>query len=549
MALEEIRIPLLGEGIDGGDVINVLVATGDSVSTDQPLIEMETGKATVDVPTSHAGTIKELRVTPGERKKVGDVIAVIETGAAAAPAAAPVATEPVKAKAAAPAPVAEAPAPVATAPTGSEQEIDLVIPPLGEGVTGGTVLSIHVKAGEVVEKDQAVFELETGKATVEWPAPHSGTLLELSVTEGAQVVVGQKIGRMKAVIAGGTVPVAKASPAPAAPSAPIAMTTASAPAVPASAPVPATPSRPAHAPIPASPSVRKFARELGLDITQITGTGANGRLSIEDVKAYSRRKNAGGGAIVAAPGVVSMPLPDFSKFGEIERENMNAIRKITVQHMAGCWATIPHVTQHDDADVTALENLRKRFARKAEAKGVKLTVTAVLIKVLADALKAFPKFNASIDVAQQQVVLKKYVHIGVAVDTPKGLLVPVIRDADKKSVFAIAQDLKELADKVKSGKISPAELQGGSMTITNLGGLGGKYFTPIVNHPEVAILGVGRADIRPVYGEGGFSPRLMMPLSLSYDHRLIDGADGTRFLRWLIDAIELPLFNSLETES
>jgi pyruvate dehydrogenase E2 component (dihydrolipoamide acetyltransferase) len=291
--------------------------------------------------------------------------------------------------------------------------------------------------------------------------------------------------------------------------------------------------------------VRKFAREIGITLSEVKGSGEAGRISIEDVKAFSRALNAGGRAAPAAVGGGFAPkaLPDFTKFGEVTVEKMNTIRRMTVQHMAYCWSTIPHVTQHDEADVGPLEKLRAKYNKLAEPKGVKLTVTALLLKILADVMKAYPKFNASIDVTKDEIIFMKFVNVGVAVDTPKGLVVPVLRNVDQKSLLQIGGDLKTYADKVKSGKIAPDDLAGGGLTLTNIGGLGGKHFTPIVNAPEVAILGVGRADYKPVWDSdaGAFVPKLMMPLSLSYDHRLIDGADGTRFLRALVEAIEMPM--------
>ena len=268
---------------------------------------------------------------------------------------------------------------------------------------------------------------------------------------------------------------------------------------------------------------------------------------MEDVKAWSKQLHQqGGGSVVAAAPAKKVPLPDFSAFGDINREPMNAIRKMTVEHMDNCWSTIPHVTQFDDADVTDLEALRKSFQPKAEKAGTKLTMTAMLIKIMGSALKAFPNFNASIDTENEEIIFKSYINIGCAVDTPKGLVVPVIRGVDGLNMIEISKELGDMAGNMRDGKINPSMLQGGCMTLSNLGGLSGKHFTPIVNGPEVAILGVGRASMKPVWNGSEFEPRLMMPLSLSYDHRLIDGADGTRFLRWIVEAIEQPLLISLE---
>jgi len=317
-------------------------------------------------------------------------------------------------------------------------------------------------------------------------------------------------------------------------------------------PVVAMPSRPAEPgralpPAPAAPSVRRVARELGVDIHQVAGSGPGGRISAEDVKAFVKRVMSAGGPrnapVGAAPAPV--PLPDFTRWGRIERRPMRAVRRKTAEHLAQAWAQIPHVTQFDKADVTALEELRKRHAQEAEAAGGKLTMTAILVKAVGAALEAFPQFNASLDTAAEEIVLKKYVHVGIAVDTDRGLLVPVIRDVNAKNIVELSVELAQASLKARAGKTTLEELQGGCMTITNLGGIGGTAFTPIVNHPEVAILGVSRAALEPVYVDGAFQPRLMLPLSLSYDHRAIDGADGIRFLRWICEALEQPFLLSL----
>ncbi len=534
----EIKIPKLGENIEGGTVTTVFVKAGDTVKAEQALFEMETGKATMEIPSPAAGTITAITVKPGDVCKVGQVVGTMGGDApAAAPAkpaavAAAAATKPPPAPAAAPAP--------ASAAVAVDQ--DILIPNLGDGIKEATVQGLLVKAGDSVKAEQGLLEVETGKATVEIPAPSAGVVKALTAKPGDKVKPGDKIG------------VISAAAAPAAPaSAPTEKAASPAPSKPApdtegrdAAPAPHI-ERPQHSPVPAAPSVRKFAREIGLDIREVPGNGPGGRISIDDVKAHQKRINTAGvpraAGSAAAP---AAPLPDFSRFGQVEREKMTTIRKMTVQHMASCWSTIPHVTQFDDADVTTLELVRKSLAAKAEEAGVKVTLTALLIKLLAKALKAHPKFNASIDVIREEVVLKKYCHIGVAVDTPKGLLVPVIRDADRKSLFEIARELGATADRMKKGKISPEDLAGGSMTITNIGGLGGKHFTPIVNAPEVAILGVGRATVQPVWTDGAFAPRSLLPVSLSYDHRLIDGADGTRFLRWLVEAVEQPIAHLME---
>jgi pyruvate dehydrogenase E2 component (dihydrolipoamide acetyltransferase) len=289
--------------------------------------------------------------------------------------------------------------------------------------------------------------------------------------------------------------------------------------------------------------VRRMARELGVEIAQVTGTGPSGRISADDVKAHVKRLVSGAGG---SGGAAAEPLPDFSRWGEVERQPMRAVRRKTAEHLSRAWATIPHVTQHDLADVTALDELRKRYAKQTEAAGGALTVTAIAVKVVAAALKVFPQFNASIDMAAGELLVKKYVNIGVAVDTDRGLLVPVIRDADTKNIIQLSVELSQLAEKARSRKISLEEMQGGCFSISNLGGIGGTSFTPIINAPEVAVLGISRTRMEPVYREGAFVPRLMLPLSLSYDHRVIDGADGIRFLRWVVEALEQPFLLALQ---
>ena len=307
--------------------------------------------------------------------------------------------------------------------------------------------------------------------------------------------------------------------------------------------------------VPAAPSVRRFAREIGVDVHQVRGSGMSGRISIEDVKAYAKALNEQiqtwlpgqqGGLSTGNVGVARETLPDFSKWGEIERQQMSNIRRKTAEHLSYAWATIPHVTQFDKADITDLEKLRKQFGKKVEEAGGKLTVTAVLLKVLASALKVFPQFNSSVDMEKNEIVFKKFVNVGIAVDTDRGLLVPVIRDVDKKNIIQLSVELQEVSKKARDKKLSLEDMQCGCFTISNLGGIGGTYFTPIVNSPEVAILGVSKSSYEPVYINEKFEPRLMMPLSLSYDHRIIDGADGIRFLRWIVNALENPFLLSLE---
>ncbi len=430
------------------------------------------------------------------------------------------------------------------------------IPDLGENVETGEVISVLVKEGQTIAANDPVIELETGKATIEVPSDFGGVIAKVHVQPGDTVKPGQTVltADESAASKDEEPPRAEESKEKAKEEAkpreeqPEPPPKREEPEQSQSVPAAPAPSPGDRLPVPAAPSVRKFAREVGVNISQVSGTGPSGRISIEDVKAHAKQllTQAGGGA-VSGPGAVRVPpLPDFTKWGDVERQAMNNVRKMTAQHMALCWGTIPHVTQHDKADITDLENMRKRYAKKAEDAGGKLTLTAMLLKIVASALKVYPQFNASVDMSSEEIVLKKYIHIGIAVDTPRGLVVPVVRDADKKNIIELSVELTEMAKKTRDGKIAPADMQGGTFTISNLGGIGGGFFTPIINHPEVAILGVGRGAHEALYINDAFAPRLMLPLSLSYDHRVIDGADGARFLRWIAEAIQEPLLVALE---
>lgn len=548
------NLPTLGENIDGGDVVKVLVKAGDVIRPEQPILELETGKATVEVPAPSGGRIEAVHVKPGDKIAIGQLIFTLAgDGAPAAPAAA-AAASPAKArtpaapKAASPAPAA-APAPAPSpAPSAAAGERELKLPSLGENVEGGDITKLLVKTGDTLRREQPILEIETGKATIEVPSPDEGAVVRVLVKAGDKVKVGQPV----LVLSGGA-----AAPAPAAPAAKAAavvgaaLTPAAPAAAAAAAPEPTPrPVLPAGAiprlPVAAAPSVRRFAREIGVNVEEIKGSGAGGRISVEDVKKHARQVNTGR-KIHGHCALETVPLPDFTKFGPVQKESMSKIRVATAEHLARAWATIPHVTQHEKADITELEVLRKRFAARTEAAGGKLTVTAILLKVVAAALKVFPRFNASVDMSGREIVYKKYYNIGVAVDTERGLLVPVVRDVDRKNIVQIAVELGELAKRAREGRISPDDLSGGTFTVTNLGAIGGSFFTPIINAPEVAILGVSRAVKEPVYTRSGeLEGRLMMPLSLSYDHRLIDGADGARFLRWIVEASEEPMLISLE---
>ncbi len=429
--------------------------------------------------------------------------------------------------------------------------IEVKLPSLGENVDSGDVVRVLVKSGDTIKVDQPLLEMETGKATVDIPSPAAGVVKAVHVKEGAKAKVGQLILTLEGSAAQPAAPAV--APAPAATPAPAAAVAPARESAPAPKKVPARPATPATAaPVvqtgnptaPASPSARKFAREIGVDIGQVAGSGPGGRISDDDIKSFARAQSAG---LVRGPGrPIQPPLPDFTRYGEVERQPLNNIRIATSEQMSLCWNTIPHVTLHDKADITDLEKLRKEARSKAEAAGAKLTMTSFLVKILASALKANPKFNASLDLTTNELVLKKFFNVGVAVDTERGLVVPVLRDVDRRNVIQVAVELQRLADRAKARKLSPDDMTGGCITVTNLGSIGCGFFTPIVNLPEIAILGVGRAVSEPVLVDGFFQPRLMLPLSLSFDHRIIDGADGARFLQWIIQAIQNPVLLTLE---
>jgi pyruvate dehydrogenase E2 component (dihydrolipoamide acetyltransferase) len=579
----EFKLPELGENIEQGDLVRLMVAPGASVSAGQSVMELETDKAVVEVPSSVTGTIQEIRVKEGDKIRVGQVIFTVENGSgakAAEPAekaAAPVPAEP------APKPAPAPPAAQTSAPTPShdrrvsaQSASEFKLPELGENISQGDLVRLMIAPGDKVSEGQPVMELETDKAVVEVPSSVSGVVKEIKVKEGEKIKVGQVIFTLE----GGAPAQTESTKARNAPvehvtgqhGARLAFQAAiraegktEEQALPPDQPQMAAPvfSMPTQLgkvagtehrqPIPAAPHVRRFAREVGIDIYEVKGSGPGGRISEDDIKAYAKALLSAAAAAVQVPlaGHFAQPkLPDFAKWGKVERVSMRGVRRKTAEHLAESWNTIPHVTQHDRADITELEQLRARFAPKAEEAGGKMTVTAIALKVCAAALKVFPQFNASIDIEKEEIVYKQYINIGVAADTDRGLLVPVIRDVDKKNIVELAVELSQLSKKARDKKITPEEMQGGTFTITNLGGIGGVGFTPIVNHPEVAILGLSRSRMEPewIQGKDGgkFEPRLILPLSLSYDHRLIDGADAARFLRWIAEAFEQPFLLSVQ---
>jgi pyruvate dehydrogenase E2 component (dihydrolipoamide acetyltransferase) len=578
----EFKLPELGENIEQGDLVRLMVAPGATVNTGQSVMELETDKAVVEVPSSVSGTVQEIRVKEGDKIKVGQVIFTVDGAEAKAPAATAAAAAP--APAATPSEQKSVPTPARketapeqkTQPTApSEPAIsgggEFKLPELGENISQGDLVRLMVSAGTKVSEGQPVMELETDKAVVEVPSSVTGMVKDVKVKEGEKIKVGQVIFTLEG---------AAAAVAPARPrNAPVehvsgqhgarlafqaairAEGKTEEQALPPDQPqqVPAQFSMPAQLgkvagtehrqAIPAAPHVRRLARELGVDIYEVKGSGPGGRISEENVKAHAKSLLSAATSAAATPraGHFAQPqLPDFGKWGNIERVSMRGVRRKTAEHLAEAWNTIPHVTQHDRADITELEQLRARFAPKAEEAGGKMTVTAIALKVCAAALKVFPQFNASIDIEKEEIVYKQYISIGVAADTDRGLLVPVIRDVDKKNIVELAVELSQLSKKAREKKLASGDMEGGTFTITNLGGIGGVGFTPIVNYPEVAILGLSRSRIEPEWINGKFEPRLILPLSLSYDHRLIDGADAARFLRWIAEAFEQPFLLSVQ---
>ncbi len=582
----EFKLPELGENISQGDLVRLMVKPGASVNAGQAVMELETDKAVIEVPSSVSGTIKDIKVKEGDKIKVGQVVFTVENGAggkAGQKTEGPAQATP-KQDAAAEAKKTEEKAPDQgdaqsaqafverrkAAADGKASEFKL--PELGENITQGDLVRLMIAPGAKVSEGQPVMEIETDKAVVEVPSSVSGTVKEVKVKEGEKIKVGQLIFTLEGATA--AVEASKPRPSPvehvsgqhgarlAFQAAIRAEGKTEEEALPPDQPqapaadfaIPAQLGKVAgtdhRGPIPAAPHIRRLARELGIDIYEVKGTGPGGRISEDDVKLHAKTLlTAAVTAAQAQPraGRLAVPeLPDFSKWGRVERVSMRGVRRKTAEHLAESWNTIPHVTQHDRADITELEQLRARFAPKAEEAGGKMTVTAIALKVCAAALKVFPQFNASIDIEKEEIVYKQYINIGVATDTDRGLLVPVLRDVDKKNIVELAVELSQLSKKAREKKLAPADMEGGTFTITNLGGIGGVGFTPIVNHPEVAILGISRSRMEPEWITNKFEPRLILPLSLSYDHRLIDGADAARFLRWICEAFEQPFLLSVQ---
>jgi pyruvate dehydrogenase E2 component (dihydrolipoamide acetyltransferase) len=608
----EFKLPELGENIESGDLVRLMIKPGASITEGEAVMELETDKAVVEVPSSVTGTIGEVRVKEGDKLRVGQVIFTIENGAGAAAASKPASTtdKPVTQAGAASAvaaqavvdtakpvpatsdsaktpsasstreaPAVAAPAKVDSASPRTERRkapnapaapSEFKLPELGENIESGDLVRLMISVGATVSEGQPIMELETDKAVVEVPSTVSGKVREIKVKEGQKVKVGEVIFTLEGGVIAPAEPERKHAPVEhvsgqqaARLGFQLAMKAegkTEEEALPRDQPTPRTEtfSMPVQLgkvagtehrdPVPAAPHVRRLAREIGVDIHGVQGSGPGGRISEDDVKLCAKNALLAAAAAAQAPrGSYADPeMPDFSKWGKVERVSMRGVRRKTAEHLRQAWNTIPHVTQQDRADITELEQLRSRFAPRAEEAGGKMTVTAIALKVCASALKVFPQFNASIDMAKEEIIYKQYISLGVAMDTDRGLLVPVLRDVDKKNIVELAVELTQLSKKARDKKLTPDDMGGGTFTITNLGGIGGTGFSPIVNHPEVAILGLSRSRMEPEWVNNKFEPRLILPLSLSYDHRLIDGADASRFLRWIAEAFEQPFLLSVQ---
>ena len=538
---ELIRVPDIGNG--QGEVIELLVKVGDTVEADQSLLTLESDKASMEIPSPKAGVVKSLKVKVGDTLKEGDEILELEVEGGSAAAEAP--------KAEAPAPAAEAPkaeapaaapAPAASPAAGASVQ-DIHVPDIGSAGKAN-VIEVMVKAGDTVEADQSLITLESDKASMEIPSPASGVVESVSIKVGDEVGTGDLILKLK--VAGAAAPAE--TEAPAAAPAPAAAAPAAAPAPAAAAPAKAAEAAPVGAPsrdgakVHAGPAVRMVAREFGVELSEVKGTGPKGRILKEDVQAFvkeqlQRAKSGAPAGATGGAGIPPIPEVDFSKFGDVEEVAMTRLMQVGAANLHRSWLNVPHVTQFDSADITEMEAFRVAQKAVAEKAGVKLTVLPILLKACAHLLKEMPDFNSSLAPSGKALIRKKYVHIGFAVDTPDGLLVPVIKNVDQKSLLQLAAEAAELAEKARTKKLSADAMQGACFTISSLGHIGGTGFTPIVNAPEVAILGVSKATMQPVWDGKAFQPRLMLPLSLSYDHRVINGAAAARYTKRLSDLL------------
>jgi pyruvate dehydrogenase E2 component (dihydrolipoamide acetyltransferase) len=522
--MSQVVVPDIGD-FKEVEVIEILVKPGDAVAKEQSLITLESDKATMEIPSPSDGVVRELKIKVGDKVSKGALILELDAKE--------------KAKTADKAKPADKPS-----PSSNGDSITVPVPDIGD-FKEVEVIEILVKPGDAVAKEQSLITLESDKATMEIPAPSAGTVRELKIKVGDKVSKGAPI-LVLAAGAGSVAPAAKpAAPAEAPRSAPAKpVPAASPPAAPAARPIQREPQEDSGAKPHASPSVRKFARELGVDLGQVKGSGPKGRILHEDVQAFVKGVLSNKTPSAARGGGGSLPfnLPpwpevDFAKFGPVESKPLSRIQKLSGPYLHRNWVSIPHVTQFDEADITDLEAFRKAQTVETEKQGFKLTMLAFMIKACVTALRQFPQFNSSLDKSGEGIVIKKYFHIGVAVDTPGGLVVPVVRDAERKGVFDVARELGEISKAARDGKLKATDMQGGTFSISSLGGIGGTAFTPIINAPEVAILGVSRGRMQPVWNGKEFAPRLILPLSLSYDHRVIDGATAARFSTYLVSVL------------
>ena len=549
MAMVDIQVPDIGD-FDEVTVIELLVKPGDSVKAEQSLITVESDKASMEIPSSHAGVVKEVRIKIGDKVKQGSVVLTLESGDSAASHEQKPAPAPAERAQAATKSIATAPPPAAASSAGGVA-VEVRIPDIGD-FKDVSVIELLVKVGDTIKAEQSLITVESDKASMEIPSSGAGVLKELKVKIGDVVNIGDLLAILEGALEAGS-PSPQPSPQRGEGAKP-----ADAPASsPSPSPAPAGEGRGEGSPAPheptlaptgslphASPSVRKFARELGVPLAEVKGKGLKGRITFDDVQAFTKAVMAGdtrtqaqaAKAPAAAAGggelnLLPWPKVDFTKFGPVERKDLSRIKKISGANLHRNWVMIPHVTNNDEADITELEAFRVSTNKENEKSGAKVTMLAFVVKAVVAAMKKFPDFNASLD--GDQLVYKQYFHIGFAADTPNGLVVPVLRDADKKGILQISQEMGDLAKKARDGKMGPADMTGGCMSISSLGGIGGTHFTPIVNAPEVAILGLSKGLMKPVWDGKAFVPRLMLPLSLSYDHRVIDGASAARFNAYL----------------
>jgi pyruvate dehydrogenase E2 component (dihydrolipoamide acetyltransferase) len=521
--MSQVVVPDIGD-FKEVEVIEVLVKPGDAVTKEQSLITLESDKATMEIPSPSAGVVKELKVKVGDKISKGSPILVLDDKSNG--------EAPPEPKAESKSPPAKVEAPKESPKASGGGAITVPVPDIGD-FKEVEVIEVLVKAGDAVTKEQSLITLESDKATMEIPSPSAGVVKELKVKVGDKISKGSAI----LVLDSKESPAAQEAPRPAKADAAVPVPT----PAPTTRPVPREPRDETVAKPHASPSVRKFARELGVDLARVTGSGPKGRILHADVQAFVKgalakaptpvAKGGGGGGLPF--NLPAWPEVDFAKFGPIASEPLSRIQKLSGPYLHRNWISIPHVTQFDEADITDLEAFRKAQTVETEKKGFKLTMLAFMIKACVTALRQYPKFNSSLDKSGESITIKKYFHIGVAVDTPGGLVVPVVRDADRKGVFDIARELSDISKLARDGKLKPGDMQGGTFSISSLGGIGGTAFTPIINAPEVAILGVSKSITKPVWDGKAFVPRLMLPLSFSYDHRVIDGAGAARFTAYL----------------